>query len=333
MPSAEDFLDVIFGGLEGDEHVCVSRAIPKRDGDGVWFRNHLEGDRQWRKWDATRQAHAWYYNVSTVDGALNANGTMVSRGRANLRYYYVLVLDDIGQKTGPPPVEPTYKIETSDGSFQWGYCLEKGDDFARFEALIEAIHKKGWGDAGAGGSYRVVRVPGSANLKPGRQEFRSHITCWEPDRYWTLDSLAAAFDIDINQIPVKDVGVTNKTGGAVPLDDVDPLLDWLAARDHLVRDGGGEWVAVICPWADQHTTGDNIAGYSPLGRGAGDWVQTRAFRCLHEHCQSHDYKSFSAWAEGLGAPVVPGRDAGPWHEKDLAALAAVLNLRKERTDD
>ncbi len=109
-----------------------------------------------------------------------------------------------------------------------GYALEPGTNLDRFEALIEAIHQKGWGDKGAGGSYRVVRVPGSANLKPGRQEFRSVITYWEPDRYWTLDTLADAFGIDMNAVVIKDTTVNNKSSSAVTaMDGIDPLLDWL----------------------------------------------------------------------------------------------------------
>ena len=86
-----------------------------------------------------------------------------------------MVLDDIGPggKTGEPPVEPSYKLETSEQNGQWGYFLDPGSDFGLFEAVIEAIHQLGYGDEGAGGSYRVVRIPGSANLKAGKGEFRS----------------------------------------------------------------------------------------------------------------------------------------------------------------
>jgi len=332
MIDREEFFDVIFGEIGGGEHVCVSRASTAKGGR-VWFANHLEGDRQWCRWNAEKQGQAWYYNVSTVSGALTDRGTMVSRGRAALRYYYVLVLDDIYDKTGPPPVWPSYRMETSPGSEQWGYCLEKGDDFARYEALLEAIHKKGWGDAGAGGSYRVVRVPGSANLKPGRGEFRSRLKGWSPQRYWALESLAVAFGVDLDAIPIKEFSVVDETGGAGEMDGVDVLLDWLVGTGYVVRDTGGEWVSVICPWADTHTSGDNTAGYSPLGRGRAGWVQTRGFRCLHEHCLSRDYKAFSVWGDGKGAPIVPGRDDGPWLGRGLAALAESLNMKKGKSDD
>ena len=309
--SAKEFLDVIFGDIEEGEHVCVSRATFKKDKSDRGWSNYLESARQWRKWKPDDQAQAWYFNVSTVNGELNEKGTMVSRGRLNLLRYHVLVLDDIGQKTAAPSVEPTYKLESSAGSFQWGYALVPGSDLDRFEALIEAIHQKGWGDKGAGGSYRVMRVPGSANLKPGRQNFRSVITEWEPDRYWTLDELAAAFEVDLSKVEIKQTTIDTKSGGAQAMDGIDPMLDWLVDAGHVVQDKG-EWVDVVCPWHESHTSGSNTGGYSPLGRGKGDWVQTRAYKCLHEHCRERNLDQFVKWAEKLGGPYVSGYDPLPW---------------------
>lgn len=308
--TANEFLDVIFGEIEEGEHVCVSLGKPKDDG-GMWFANHLEADRAWARWNPDTQPRAWYYNCCTIDGGKNAKGTMVGRGRANLMRYHVLVLDDIGQKTAAPPVEPTYKLESSPGSFQWGYGLMPGDDLDRYEALIEAIHQQGWGDAGAGGSYRVVRVPGSANLKEGRDEFRSVITEWSPDRCWTLDGLAEAFGVDMNALVVDQKAVTSAAGGAAAMANIDPLLDWLVAAGEVVADGGG-WVDVICPWAGSHTSGSNTAGYSPLGRGEGKFVQTRGFKCQHEHCADRHLKDFVQHHGASGAPQVSGYDPLPW---------------------
>ena len=310
MIDRTEFLDVIFGEIEDGENVCVSEGKPK-EGGGMWFANHLEGDRVWRRWEPEKKARAWYYNCCTVDGGLNAKGTMVSRGRKNLLRYHVLVLDDIGQKTDAPDVEPTYKLESSPGSFQWGYGLLPGDDLDRYEALLEAIHQKGWGDEGAGGSYRVVRVPGSANLKEGRGEFRSVITEWSPDLCWTLDGLAEAFGVDMDAVVVKDRSVSAAVGGASAMDNIDPLLDWLVAAGEVVSDGGG-WVDVVCPWASRHTSGSGTAGYSPLGRGDGKFVQMRGFKCQHEHCKDNGLRAFIEHHAPAGAPQVSGFDPLPW---------------------
>jgi len=312
MPvKAKEFLDIIFDNLNDDEYVCVSRAIEKKDGTGVWFKSYKRDARQFRKWNPAEQAQAWYFCVSTVSGELNENATMVGRGRRHLRRYFALVLDDIGTKGNPPPVEPSWKIETSPRNYQWGYLLDPGGDFSRHEALAEFCHQQGWGDAGAGGSYRLMRVPGSANLKPGRQLFRSVVTHWE-DYVWSLDELAEDLGCDFDLIEVRDVEVREKTGGAAAMDGIDPMLDWLVDNGHVVRDSGGEWVDIVCPWADTHTTGSNTAGYSPLGRGSGKFVQTRAFNCMHEHCVDRKLAKFREWATKLGAPSVSRYDPLPW---------------------
>jgi hypothetical protein len=312
MITSKEFLDLIFDDLNDDEYVCVTRATPKKDGTGSWFKNHLLTDRQWRKWDAFKQPAAWYFCVSTIDGGLNDKQSMVGRGRSNLRRYFCLVLDDIGTKAIEPPVRPSWVLESSTGNYQWGYLLDPGDDWGRYEALVEYCHRKGWGDAGAGGSYRVMRVPGSANTKPGRQLFKSVVH--EVDgAVWSLDELAELLGCDFDNIDVKDPNVlSSKVGGATAMDGIDPLLDWLSDNNHVISDTGSSWVDVICPWADAHTSGENKAGYSPLGRGENGWVQFRAFKCLHEHCVDKKLGDFVQWSVGLGSPAVWGFDPLPW---------------------
>jgi hypothetical protein len=312
---ATEFLNTIFDNLDDDEYVCVSRATPKSDGTGVWFKSFKLDARQWRKWKPEEQAQAWYFCVSTVNGELNDKQTMVARGRKNLKHYYCIVLDDIGTKGTPPHVEPSWKVTTSivDGqpSQQWGYCLDPGDDWGLYEAVVEWCAAQGWSDAGAGGSYRLMRVPGSANMKPGRQAYRTNVTASEWS-VWSLAEFMQDMGCDADALDVRDITVAVKTGGAVAMDGIDPMLDWLTDGGYVTKDGGGEWVTIICPWADTHTTGENTAGYSPLGRGSGVYVQTRAFKCLHEHCVDRKLGKFREWASRLGAPSVSGYDPLPW---------------------
>lgn len=156
-----------------------------------------------------------------------------------------------------------------------------------------------------------MRLPGSANLKPGKQQFLAHIPAEIDPEEWTLHELATALGTDLNALAIKDhvVSVDFKTGGAGTREGIDPLLDWLVDKGHVIQDRG-EWVDIVCPWADQHTTGENTAGYSPLGRGKGDWVQRRTFNCLHEHCT--DKRLFDLLKKWEGAPFVSGYDPLPW---------------------
>ena len=314
MTTADQFLATIFSDLNDDEHICVSRAATKKDG-GVWFHNFTPQDRQWRKWEPDVQAAAWYFCVSTVSGESNEKGSMIGRGRQHLRRYHCIVLDDIGTKGAPPPVEPSWKATTSiiNGvrNQQWGYLLDPGDDWNTYEAVVDWCAQQGWADAGAGGSYRLMRVPGSTNLKPGRQFAKTTID--EADwSVWSLEEFMEDMGCNLDQLEIKDVQVKTLEGGAQAVDGIDPLLDWLVDAGHVVRDSGGEWVDIVCPWADQHTGGQNTAGYSPLGRGSGVYVQTRAFKCLHEHCLNRKLAQFGEWSTALGAPAVMGYDPLPW---------------------
>jgi len=314
----QNFIEKIFQDIGPDEFICVSEGVPKRDADGMWFNNMFTSARLWQRWTPETDPRAMYFSVCTTNGEENDKGRAV-RGRSALIQPCVLVLDDIGDKTGEPPVEPTYKMETSPGSFQWGYCLWGAGpaDLGTFEALCSAIHLLGYGDAGAGGSYRVVRVPGSANLKPGRGGFLSHLSYEDWASVWTLEDLAEDFGLDLDALPVADTsapGVRDASGGAVAIEGIDPLLAWLSDAGSVVNDDGGDWVDVLCPWADQHTNGSNTAGYSPLGRGDGGWQQRRAFKCLHEHCAGHKFKDARDHWHDAGAPYCAGFDPVPWYQ-------------------
>ena len=131
---------------------------------------------------------------------------------------------------------------------------------------------------------------------------------------WALDDLANGLGLesaerDRLEKAAPGKGVKPTAGGAAALDSIDPLLDWLDQAGHIVRDDGGAFVDVKCPWFERHTTGSDTAGYSPLGRGEGDWVQWRSFKCLHAHCKAKNFGKFSEWAVELGAPRVVDRES------------------------
>jgi hypothetical protein len=323
---AKIFLDCLFADIDPDkEVVCVSKGFPTND-DGkasMGFWNVADDDPIFTKWKPDKQKIAYYYCVSTVTGEKNAKGTAVLRKTSTLVKYHVLVLDDIGSKATPPPVTPTYRITTSlndDGTpnEQWGFALLPGEDFKRFEGLVQFCHTSGWGDPGAGGCYRIVRVPGSCNIKKGKNNFKSVVTHWAPNEVWALDDLAAELgctDLDERALAAKGNKRT-LSGAAETLPALsgsfDPLYDWMVSQGLVVADNGGDFVDIKCPWKDEHTSGGDTAGYSPLGRGEGDWVQARGFRCLHEHCKGRGFKALMKRLAEDGAPRVSGVDPLPW---------------------
>ncbi len=141
------------------------------------------------------------------------------------------------------------------------------------------------------------------------------------DMLSSLEELADKFKVSLDDLPLDQRhAAATKLGDAIAMDGIDPMHDWLGDNGHIVNDNGGDWVEVVCPWCGEHTTGDNTAGYSPLGRGSGVYVQTRAFKCLHEHCIDRKLPEFCEWAIKRGAPRVSGYDPLPWLQSRYAYI-------------
>jgi hypothetical protein len=289
------FLDAIYGTPPDGEVICVSEGLLNGEGK-VWFNNMESTGRLVRRWDPVEDPCAMYVCVATVNGETNDKGRLLRR-RVNLKQAYLLVLDDIGTKaTAPPGVEPTYKIETSPGNFQYGYRLEPTDRFDEFEALVSYCAGQGWSDAGAGGAYRVVRIPGSCNLKPKNKGFLARITEWDPDRVWSLDDLAAEMGCDLKAVPAAPAERDQADAPVLDAGD-DPYMRLLGSEGLIltgkIHDGK---LDIQCPFGD-HEPGASSSTVYYVGSGS--------FSCIHETCakrKSPDFrrKLLSLFAEAGG---------------------------------
>jgi hypothetical protein len=312
----DEFIEATFDRRGEGEHICVSKMFTGSDGK-AGFHNVGIDHESFKIWagQPEHRKQPWYVSVATTNGKLNKSGKGLARGRKYLVAVHAFVADDVGTKAKPSPVDPSYKLESSQGNFQHGYLFRRPvTDMQRFEAFVEWCADQGYTDAGATGAYRIVRLPGSCNTKPGRDEWIAR--CEVPDDGmpdWKLEELAEAFGLDEGtwQRYMANIGTTTgkkeKSGGAAAaLGQVtDPLLTWLADNDHVVSDQGGNFVDVVCPWHANHTTGANTAGYSPLGRGDSEHNQERrAFHCMHEHCKGHKFDDFLKWVVDHGGPEV-----------------------------
>jgi hypothetical protein len=169
------FLGAIFPSKGDDEHVLLAKQT-KLDGGFAHAPWPSETVDRW-----LRSQSAVYFNVSTVRAP--AEGDYWRRRREDCIKAYCIVLDDIGSKIqGRPPVEPSWKLESSAGNFQWGYIINPTGDLDRYAAIVSALADRGFTDKGAGGYNRLMRVPGSVNIKPGRDRFVSTVTDWHPDQ-------------------------------------------------------------------------------------------------------------------------------------------------------
>jgi hypothetical protein len=215
----------------------------------------------------------------------------VSAGAANCEYVLVMVLDDVGdlnKAPNIPPLEPTWKIETSPGSFQWGYVFGEQPTKAEFTAAIRAIADAGYTDPGACNAVRNFRLPGSINLKPGRNNFAAQLMEFHPDRDFTLEQICAA----LNVVPGE------AEDGHRPIrisdDGTDDVMVWLSDNGLLLSKPNQEgWAGVICPNSAEHTDGNPEGRYLPANR---------AYCCLHSHCIDLDSTVFLKWVAEQGGP-------------------------------
>lgn len=215
----------------------------------------------------------------------------VSAAAANATHCLFLVLDDVGTKSKIPDLKPTWKIETSPDNFQWGYVFNEQPTTGAFTAAIKAIADAGYTDPGATNPVRNVRVPGSINLKPGRDEFAAVLTEFNPEVDYTLEEICAALGVT----PAEADTATHRSMQSYLSDDGgDDVLAWVAARGDLfeaVNPAG--WAGVRCPNYENHSDGNDTGRYAPL---------TRAYTCLHAHCVEWDSAAYLQWVADQGGP-------------------------------
>jgi len=212
-----------------------------------------------------------------------------SASAANCEHVAFLMLDDIGTKSKEPPLAPTWKIETSPGNQQWGYVFSEQPTKGEFTAAITAIAAAGYTDPGATNAVRNCRLPGSVNLKPGKNGFAARLIEFHPEREFTLPEICEALGVVPGPADGRGVqGIRIADNGG------DSVLRWLSdqglALSHVNQEG---WGGVVCPNSGEHTDGNPEGRYNPT---------SRAFCCYHSHCQHLDSRAFLSWVAEQGGP-------------------------------
>ena len=289
------FLEFLQGLAPTGETLLVAKQKPvMRDGAQA---THADGTPKYT-WPAFLPSRmkgegAWYANTGSfiIDRFMEGKP---SASTACCEYVLVMMLDDVGTKAKVPPLPPTWVMETSEGSFQWGYAFSDQPTKAEFTAAMDAIAAAGYTDPGATNAVRNFRLPGSINLKPGRDAFKARLVEFHPDREFTLPEICAA-------LGVTPAAPDTAAQRGVRLRDTgkDTVLEWLNERGLVLSQPNAEgWLAVVCPNAGEHSTGQSEARYSPVNR---------AFCCYHGHCEHLDSRAFLAWVCDNGGPrAAPG---------------------------
>jgi hypothetical protein len=239
------------------------------------------------KWKADQ---AWYCNTGCFIIDRFEAGRPSARAD-NCERVAFLVLDDVGTKAKVPPIAPTWIMETSPSNYQYGYTFALDDQPMKgdFAAAIVAIADAGYTDGGAINPVRNFRLPGSLNLKPGRERFASRLVEFYPDREFSLRTICDALGVTPNPADTATVRPIRLTD-----DGGDDVLAWAASRgDLLERGNAAGWWGVVCPNHGEHSDGNPMGRYNPVNR---------AYCCLHEHCADWDSEAYLDWVEQQGGP-------------------------------
>jgi hypothetical protein len=316
-----DFIDTVFHvELEPDEHVLTWAPTGKLSGfpsDVAQMEKVL---------NRSKKVRSLYFGTATCTTDPETGGLF--NRKSLFKRLHAVVLDDIGEKVPveklPIGLDPTYIIESSEGSYQYGFVFE--EPIASLEqatALIQLVYASGYTDAGGKMPTKIVRLPGGVNGKEGpKQMFPVTLHKIDGPR-WTPEKLLDVLDLGVTWAEIqKDASLAEKRkgknmAGATPwapkaesptLDGViDPVLEWLY-EENMVYQELHEWITIECPWCDDHTTGGNTAGYSPIGHGAGSHSHYRGFKCFHEHCGHRTGRDFLEWVASQGGPEAAVND-------------------------
>jgi len=236
------------------------------------------------------QGEAWYVNTGSFITERFVDGKP-SAAAANCDYVLFMMLDDVGtEKARIPPLDPTWIIETSPGSYQYGYAFSEQPTKGEYAAAIRAIAAAGYSDPGATNAVRNCRLPGSVNLKPGRRNFVARLVEFFPDRQFLLEQICTTLGVVPGPVDAPLLAHRLKDTGT------DSVLEWMNTSGMvLTPQNASGWLGIMCPNHAEHTDGQIEARYNP---------SMRAFCCYHGHCADLNSTTFLEWVAGQGGPSV-----------------------------
>ena len=247
-----------------------------------------------------------YYTISTFMGDDNNRSR---RRKVLFRCTHVIVADDVVEKLPIANVmrlpHPTFKLETSPGSEQWGWVLNHPEtDRAKVENLLDGLVDKGLApsgkDPGMKGVTRYVRLPEGVNTKASRvlanHGFppKCNMIEWNPEIRVSLQDLADPFGVDINAERRE-----GRIDGASDIPDHPLLHSGLTIKE--VRSDGR--FDIQCPWVDEHTgaADDGAAIFTNDDGSIG-------FKCHHGACQHRTGKDLLEHIEEIKPGFIAGFD-------------------------
>lgn len=241
-----------------------------------------------------------YANQYFTISLFNVASDHIARRRKELfKATYCIVIDDVGEKI---PVDllfdkpaPSWILETSPGSQQWGYildipCTDRVKVEAVLQGLVAKICPKGI-DSGMLGVTRYVRLPEGWNTKEskialnGGELFKCRMIVWQPEIKINLNLFAQTFDLDLNikqnnQNISDDLPMINHA--------YHPIWQIITAKEHL----GENKFSISCPWQSEHTMQEDTGTLLIIHNNG-----KLSFKCHHGHCANKTSLDLFHWIE------------------------------------
>ena len=225
--------------------------------------------------------------------------------------------DTIGKAPADYPLLPHLEVESSPGKFH-RYWLVDGLSLDEWEGVQASIAERFESDSSAAnGVNRVMRLPGFFHQKNPDNPHIVRLVEVNPEQAYTPEQIRAAFP----PIPRADANPKPELGL-----DHSEVLQELEARGHLIaqRRGGG-W-NILCPWHDEHTTGnDGTVYFEPCTGGYAG----HGFKCQHAHCQDKTADDLLEWL-GIASEIAPtGKKSMATQLVELAESLILFNCDDE----
>lgn len=236
-----------------------------------------------------------YFTISTF----YADDQSVARRRKALyRQTHCFVLDDVREKLNEEAAKklprPSWILETSAGSFQWGYIFNtpvteasKIDNLN--DGLIASELAPSGKDPGQRGTTRYVRLPEGSNSKASKlvngQPFKCQLTLWEPFNRVTIEQLAEPFAVDLDRVRRE-----SRIDGAAAVSD-HPLIN-IPEIIHIKEVRSDGRFDITCPFVNEHT-GQDDSGSAVFTNADG----SIGYKCHHGSCQERTGKDLLQYIE------------------------------------
>lgn len=312
--SNQEFLHAIFKEDFIWAHVTDFFESPK-GGSLEWLGNHYIHSH-------LRDYSNQYFTISLFKEDQKGNAR---RRKELFKANYCIVLDDIGEKIDlsgiiADMVAPSWVLETSPGSQQWGYILDPPcDDRQKVESILNGLINKlcpDGVDSGMAGVTRYVRLPEGYNTKKDKmalnnnKPFKCQMLIWQPQVTINIEALANAFDIDLT-----------KTNKLITSKEYEAIEDNYAAyhpawRQLRIKDSIGEGkYNIVCPWTSEHS--------DPTDDRATVFIRNDGyigFKCHHGHCEKRNSKDL---IEYLESEIPDWNDLYNKYKKELSKLYPV----------